>query len=101
MNKKKSEEGLTVKKNENFSEWFTQVTEKSEILDTRLGIKGFVIMRPWGAMTMENMFEHLEKELQKNGHKPTFMPTVIPKENLTKESEHIEGFTPQVFWLKI
>ncbi|MBS3084408.1 proline--tRNA ligase [Candidatus Pacearchaeota archaeon] len=100
MNKKKSEEGLTVKKNENFSEWFTQVTEKSEILDTRLGIKGFVIMRPWGAMTMENMFEHLEKELQKNGHKPTFMPTVIPKENLTKESEHIEGFTPQVFWLK-
>ena len=100
MKEKKSEEGLNVKKNENFSEWFTQVTEKAEILDIRLGIKGFVIMRPWGALTMENMFKHFETELQKNGHKPTFMPSVIPKENLTKESEHIQGFTPQVFWLK-
>lgn len=100
MTKKKSQEGLTVKKEENFSEWFTQVTEKAEILDSRLGIKGFVIMRPWGAMAMENMFGFFEDELQKNGHKPTFMPTVIPKENLVKESEHVKGFTPQVFWLK-
>lgn len=100
MKQKKSQEGLNVKKNENFSEWYTQVTEKAEILDIRLGIKGFTIIRPWGAMIIENMFRFFENELQKNGHKPTFMPSVIPKENLTKESEHVEGFTPQVFWLK-
>jgi len=96
----KSGEGLNAKKTENFSEWFTQVTEKAEIVDIRLGIKGFVTIRPWGAMLIENMFSAFEKELQRHGHKPTFMPSVIPKENLTKESEHIEGFTPQVFWLK-
>jgi prolyl-tRNA synthetase len=28
------------------------------------------------------------------------MPSVIPKENLTRESEHVKGFTPEVFWLK-
>jgi len=65
-----------------------------------LGIKGFTVIRPWAAMTIENMFKYLEKELQEKGHKPTFMPSVIPKENLTKESEHIKGFTPEVFWLK-
>ncbi len=100
MGNKKSIEGITVKKEENFSEWFTQIVEKAEMVDLRLGVKGFTIIRPWAAMTMENMFEYLEKELQKKGHRPTFMPCVIPKENLMKESEHVEGFTPEVFWLK-
>ncbi len=100
MKETKSEEGLTVKKDENFSDWFSEVIEKAEIVDLRLGIKGFIVIRPWGAQIIENMFEHLENELQRKGHKPTFMPSVIPKENLTKESEHIKGFTPEVFWLK-
>jgi prolyl-tRNA synthetase len=96
----KSQEGITVKKEENFSEWFTQVLEKAELTDLRLDVKGFTVIRPWAALTIENMFEYLEKELQKKGHKPTFMPSVIPKENLMKESEHVQGFTPEVFWLK-
>ncbi len=100
MAKKKSEEGLTIKKSENFSEWFSQIVEKAELVDLRLDVKGFIIIRPWAAMTIENMFEYLEKELQEKGHKPTFMPSVIPKENLMKESEHVKGFTPEVFWLK-
>jgi len=100
MTKKQSQEGISVKKEENFSEWFTQVLEKGELVDLRLDIKGFSVIRPWAAMIMENMFDYLEKELQKKGHKPTFMPSVIPKENLTKESEHVKGFTPEVFWLK-
>src|SRR5690606_6832647 len=49
---------------------------------------------------IENMYKIYEKELQKNGHSPTFMPHVIPEENLKKESSHIKGFTPEVFWLK-
>ena len=32
---KKSEEGITAKKNENFSEWFTQVVQKCELADLR------------------------------------------------------------------
>jgi prolyl-tRNA synthetase len=97
---KKSEEGITIKKQENFSEWFTQVLDKGELVDLRLDIKGFTVIRPWAALVIENMFKYLEKELQKKGHKPTFMPSVISKENLKKESEHIKGFTPEVFWLK-
>ncbi|HOW36737.1 MAG TPA: His/Gly/Thr/Pro-type tRNA ligase C-terminal domain-containing protein, partial [Candidatus Pacearchaeota archaeon] len=97
---KQNQEGLTAKKTENFSEWYSQIIEKAELVDLRLDVKGFTVIRPWAAMTMENMFEHLERELQKNGHRPTFMPCVIPKENLMKESEHVQGFTPEVFWIK-
>ncbi|HEA46240.1 MAG TPA: proline--tRNA ligase [Candidatus Pacearchaeota archaeon] len=96
---KKSSEGLNVRK-ENFSEWYTQVLQKAEIVDVRFGVKGFIVVRPWGTMLMENMFKFYEKELQKKGHKPTIMPSVIPESNLKKESSHIKGFTPEVFWLK-
>jgi len=96
---KKNKEGLNVKK-ENFSEWYTQILHKAEIVDTRFGVKGFVVVRPWGTTIMENMFEFYEKELQAKGHKPTIMPSVIPESNLKKETSHIEGFTPEVFWLK-
>ncbi len=97
---KESNRGLTVNKEKNFSEWYSQIIEKTEILDTRLGIKGFVVIRPWGTKLIEKMYEFYEEELQKKGHEPTIMPSVIPEANLKKESGHIKGFTPEVFWLE-
>jgi len=97
--KKKSQEGLTVKK-DNFSEWYTQVIEKAEIVDIRNGVKGFIVIRPWGAIILENMYKLYEAEMQNTGHKPSFFPTVIPEKNFKKEACHIKGFIPQVFWLE-
>ncbi len=93
------QQGITVKKEENFSEWFTQVVQKCELADLRYNVKGFLVFQPWSVMAMEKMYSYLEKTLQKKGHKPHFFPTVIPEENLKKESSHIGGFTPEVFWI--
>ena len=96
---KKSQEGLTVKKEENFSEWFTQIIQKAELADIRYNVKGFLVFQPWSVLCMEKMYAHLERVLQRKGHKPYWFPTVIPESNLTKESSHIGGFTPEVFWI--
>ena len=53
-----------------------------------------------GALTIKNMFRLYEDELQNKGHNPVIMPSVIPESNLKKESNHIKGSTPEVFWLK-
>jgi prolyl-tRNA synthetase len=50
-------------------------------------------------MAMEKMYTLLEKNLQGKGHKPYWFPTLIPESNLKKESSHIGGFTPEVFWV--
>ncbi len=97
---KETKEGITVKKSENFSEWYSQVIQKADLVDLRLGIKGFIVIRPWAALIMENMYRLYEEELQKRGHNPVIMPSVIPESNLKKESSHIEGFTPEVFWIE-
>jgi prolyl-tRNA synthetase len=96
----KRTQGLTAKKEENFSEWYSQVIDKAEIVDLRLGIKGFIVIRPWGASVIEKIYNLYEEELQKKNHKLTIMPSVITESNLKKEASHIQGFTPEVFWLK-
>ena len=100
ITKHMSEElGITVKKDKDFSEWYTQVIQKAELGDLRYNVKGFIVFQPWSVLSMEKMYKYMEKVLQKKGHKPYWYPTLIPEKNFKMESEHIEGFTPEVFWV--
>jgi len=89
-----------ISKNENFSEWFTEIIQKAELADLRYNVKGFLVFQPWSVLSMEKMFKHMEKNLQKKSHLPYYFPTVIPEKNFKKESSHVKGFTPEVFWLE-
>ncbi len=91
--------GITVKKEKDFSEWYTQVIQKAELADIRYNVKGFLVFQPWSVLSMEKMYKYLEKVLQKKGHKPYWYPTLIPERNFKLESSHIAGFTPEVFWV--
>lgn len=98
---KKDTKGLTVKKSENFSEWYTQVLQKAEMVDVRYNIKGFMVHRPWSALVIEKMYSSFEGILKRKNHNPHFFPTLIPEENFLKESGHVKGFSPEVFWVTL
>lgn len=87
------------KKGENFSEWFTEVTQEAELCDLRSNIKGFVVNMPWAVMAMKKMYALYEAELERKGHKPALFPALIPESFLQTEKEHVEGFVPHVFWV--
>jgi prolyl-tRNA synthetase len=91
--------GISVKKSENFSQWYTEVIEKCELADIRYNVKGFLVFQPWSVLAMEKMYKFIEEVLQKKGHKPYWYPTVIPEKNFKIEGEHVKGFTPEVFWV--
>ena len=93
------EKGISAKKNENFSEWFTQLIQKCELADLRYHVKGFLVFQPWSVLSMEKMYGFMERTLQRKGHLPYWYPTVIPESNFKKESDHLGGFTPEVFWV--
>lgn len=90
---------FNVSKRDDFSNWFTDIIQKAELGDIRYNVKGFVVFQPWSVLSMEKMFHYMEKALQKKGHKPYWFPTLIPEKNLKTESSHIQGFTPEVFWV--
>lgn len=91
--------GISIGKNENFSEWFSEIVQKCELADLRYNVKGFLVFQPWSVLAMEKMYYILEGILQRKGHKPYWFPTLIPEKNFRIEEEHVKGFSPQVFWI--
>ena len=98
--KNKGFKGISVGKDGNFSEWYTEVVQKCELGDLRYNVKGFLVFQPWSVLSMEKMYSYLESALQRKKHRPYWFPTLIPEKNFKIEGEHVEGFTPQVFWVE-
>ena len=100
MKREKSQKdlGIAVKKSENFSEWYTQVVKKAELADIRFNVKGFLVHLPWSVKAMKLMYRAFEEELEKSGHEPLMLPSVIPESNFEREKEHAE-FKAEVFWI--
>ena len=92
------EVGITVSKSENFSEWYTQVVIKTELVDYA-PVKGLIVLRPDGYSIWESIKESLDKKLKETGHRNGFLPVLIPESLLAKEKEHFEGLNPEVFWV--
>lgn len=92
--------GITVKKSDNFSQWYTELIEQAELADTRYGIKGFVVYREAAQFSIDKIFQLFENSLQSKEHLPLGFPAVIPEKNFLLEKDHVEGFSPEVFWLE-
>ncbi|MEM2092529.1 MAG: proline--tRNA ligase [Candidatus Bathyarchaeia archaeon] len=88
-----------MKKFENFSEWFDEILFNAEILDNRYPVKGFAVYKAWGSRIIKRILEILERKLEETGHVPMLFPLVIPEDAFAKESEHIRGFSAEVFWV--
>ncbi|VVB56856.1 Proline--tRNA ligase [uncultured archaeon] len=91
---------MDIDKNKNFSEWFNTIISDAGLADLRYNVKGFVVFRPWSVKSMKLMYAAYEAELEARGHSPALFPALIPEQNFKIEGEHVEGFTPQVFWVE-
>ncbi len=95
-----SDLGVTVKKSENFSEWYTQVVLKSELADYA-PTKGCIIFREYSYAIWEKIQEIVDRKIKQKGHKNAYFPLFIPESLLKKEAEHFEGFVPECAWVTI
>ena len=93
-----AEQGITVKKEDNFSEWYTQVIQKAELADYT-NVSGCYVLRPRSYEIWENIKTFFDSLIKKSGVKNAYFPLLIPESLLNKEKEHVEGFTPEVAWV--
>ncbi len=93
-----SELGITVKKSENFAEWYSQVVLKSGLADYA-PVHGCIVFREYGYTIWEKIQRILDKRIKELGHKNVYFPLLIPEALLKREVEHFEGFEPEVAWV--
>ncbi len=94
----KGDVGITVSKNDDFSEWYTQVVLKAKLADYA-PVKGLIVLRPDGYSIWESLRSRFDKKFSKNGIRNGFLPILIPESLLGKEQKHFAGFNPEVFWV--
>ena len=94
----KQDVGITVSKEEDFSEWYTQVVLKAKLADYA-PVKGLIVLRPDGYSIWESLRSTFDKKFARNGIRNGFLPILIPESLLGKEQKHFAGFNPEVFWV--
>src|SRR3989344_2151912 len=93
----KDTKGIEVEKDE-FSEWFTQIMLKADLADYS-SVSGMMVYRPRAYAIWESIVREVDKRFKKLGIKNAYFPLFIPEKTLSKEKEHIEGFSPEVAWV--
>ena len=90
--------GIMNKKEENFSDWYSECITKSEMIDY-YEISGCYILRPWSYEIWEKIQEYLNGLIKSIGVKNYNFPLFVSQKSLFKEKEHVEGFSPEVAWV--
>ena len=96
---KKMVEAITGR-DEDFAKWYTDIVKKAELCDYS-GIKGCMVIRPYGYAIWENMQKDMDRRFKETGHENVYMPLFIPESLLQKEKDHVEGFAPECAWVTV
>ncbi len=94
---KKLVESIT-SRDEDFAQWYTDVVREAKLCDYS-SVKGCLNYLPNGYAIWENIQSILDKRFKETGVENVYLPILIPESLLQKESDHIEGFAPEVAWV--
>ncbi|MBP3686722.1 MAG: proline--tRNA ligase [Clostridia bacterium] len=83
---------------EDFGQWYTDIVKQTKLCDYS-GVKGCMVICPYGYAIWENIQRLLDAEFKKTGHENVYLPLFIPESLLNKEKDHVEGFAPEVAWV--
>ncbi|WP_153505162.1 proline--tRNA ligase [Cumulibacter manganitolerans] len=80
---------------EDFPRWYQDVVAKAEMADNG-PVRGTMVIRPYGYGIWERMQAEMDARIKACGAKNAYFPLFIPESYLTREAEHVEGFSPEL-----
>lgn len=91
--------GITVKKDKDTAEWYSQVCLKAGLADYGT-VKGTMVIKPLGYAIWEKIVQTFDSQISRLGVKNAYFPMFIPESFFKKEAEHARGFSPEVAWIE-
>jgi prolyl-tRNA synthetase len=80
---------------EDFPRWYQDVIAKAELADNGPA-RGTMVIRPYGYALWERMQAEVDLRIKAAGAENLYFPLFIPEGYLTREAEHVEGFSPEL-----
>ncbi len=86
---------LNSRRDDDFAAWYQEVIAAAEMAE-ELGVRGCMVIRPWGYGIWERMQRLLDDRIKATGHSNAYFPIFIPLSNFEREAEHVEGFAKEM-----
>ncbi|NNE03602.1 MAG: proline--tRNA ligase [Eudoraea sp.] len=81
-------------RSEDYSKWYNELVVKADLAENS-GVRGCMVIKPYGFAIWEKMQAGLDKKFKETGHENAYFPLFIPKSYLSKEASHVEGFAKE------
>ena len=86
---------LRIRRSENFAEWYQEVIKEADLAE-HSGVRGCMVIKPWGWAIWEKLQERMDRLIKATGHDNCYFPIFIPLELIEKEAAHVEGFAKEM-----
>ena len=86
---------LPITRAEDFAQWYQTVIAEADMAEES-GVRGCMVIRPWGYGIWERIQRLLDDRIKATGHENCYFPLFIPLSNFEKEAEHVDGFAKEM-----
>ncbi|WP_375291363.1 proline--tRNA ligase [Qipengyuania sp.] len=86
---------LSTKRADDFAAWYQEVITAADMAEES-GVRGCMVIKPWGWGIWERMQRLLDDRIKATGHENCYFPLFIPLANFAREAEHVDGFAKEM-----
>ena len=86
---------LSVTREQDFAAWYQAVVSEADMAEES-GVRGSMVIRPWGYGIWERIQKLLDERIKATGHENCYFPLFIPLSYFEKEAEHVDGFAKEM-----
>tara|TARA_B100001093_G_scaffold383885_1_gene369602 strand:- start:33382 stop:34854 length:1473 start_codon:yes stop_codon:yes gene_type:complete len=81
-------------RNKDYSQWYNDIVQGADLAESS-GVRGCMVIKPYGYAIWEKMQAELDKMFKQTGHVNAYFPLFIPKSYFSKEAAHVDGFAKE------
>lgn len=79
---------------EDYSKWYNDLVVKADLAENS-GVRGCMIIKPYGFAIWEKMKDELDRKFKETGHQNAYFPLFVPKSLFEAEEKNAEGFAKE------
>ena len=81
-------------RSQDYSLWYNDIVQHADLAENS-GVRGCMVIKPYGYAIWEKMQAELDKKFKQTGHVNAYFPLFIPKSYFSKEADHVDGFAKE------
>jgi prolyl-tRNA synthetase len=86
---------LSITRAQDFAAWYQDVIKEADLAEES-GVRGCMVIRPWGYGMWERIQILMDRQIKLAGVENCYFPLFIPLSYFEKEADHVDGFAKEM-----